>query len=164
MLTLLHMTKIGENKSVKERDVTEIKGTVVLQHGATMDGLSWFNTEHESLPSLLIGAGYDVFLGNTRGTKNSQRHKELSPLHDAHKFFDYSLKEMGQYDAMANMNLAKEKSSGLPVIYIGYAEAGTAILHALGSEANDDKLIIRALASEVILLAPCVSLSVPEVT
>jgi len=36
-----------------------------------MDGLSWFSTKHESLPSKLVKAGFDVYLGNDRGTKNS---------------------------------------------------------------------------------------------
>ena len=52
-----------------------------------MDGLSWFEKqgdEGESLPSLLIKAGYDVWLGNDRGTKNSQRNANvIHPIDDA---------------------------------------------------------------------------------
>lgn len=67
VLTLLHLTS---------RDATlpePTQGVVLLQHGISMDGLSWFETatEAESLPSLLVKAGFDVWLGNDRGTKNS---------------------------------------------------------------------------------------------
>ena len=51
-----------------------------------MDGLSWFTTKHESLPSKLIKAGFDVYLGNDRGTRNSQRHTNLKSIKDAEKF------------------------------------------------------------------------------
>ncbi len=56
------------------------------------------------------------------------------------------------------MNIAKEKSNGLPVIYIGYAEGATAMLHSLGTGEFREKQILKALASDVVLLAPCVYL------
>ena len=86
-----------------------------------MDGLSWFETDNESLPSLLIKAGYDVWLGNDRGTKNSQRNNNpLHPINDAKEFWDFSWAEMGMYDAPANLNYIKDKIGGKPLTYIGY--------------------------------------------
>ena len=123
-----------------------------------MDGLSWFKTEHESLPSLLIKEGYNVFLANGRGTKNSQRHQTLHPVHNARQFFDFSLKEIGAHDIPAFMNISKEKSNGLPVIFIGYAESATAMLHQLGTGEFREKQILKSLASDIVLLAPCVYL------
>ena len=92
-----------------------------MQHGSSMDGLSWFATSNESLPSKLIKAGFDVWLGNDRGTKNSQRHTSLNPITDAAEFFDYSWAELGVYDAPANLNFVKTHSGGKPVTFIGYA-------------------------------------------
>jgi hypothetical protein len=71
---------------------------------------------------------------------------------------------MGAYDFPAFMNLAKEKSNGLPVIFIGYAEGATAMLHALGSATDLSKQqILKTLASDFILLAPCVYLDKPRI-
>ena len=71
MLTLLHLHSL--DASIPE----STHGVILLQHGISMDGLSWFEVDKnvESLPSLLVKAGFDVWLGNDRGTKNSQRHK-----------------------------------------------------------------------------------------
>lgn len=47
-LTLIHLSKVigkGPDTSISP---------VLLHHGNTMDGFSWFDTQHESLPSLLI--------------------------------------------------------------------------------------------------------------
>ena len=85
-----------------------------------MDGLSWFSTKHESLPSKLIKAGFDVYLGNDRGTRNSQRHTNLKSIKDAEKFFDYSYAELGVYDAPANLNFIKNNSGGKPTTFIGF--------------------------------------------
>ena len=66
ILSLIHIWSL--NEEVKK---VENKGVILLQHGISMDGLSWFKTDNESLPSLLIKAGYKVYLGNDRGTRNS---------------------------------------------------------------------------------------------
>ena len=73
-----------------------------------MDGQSWFKTDKQSLPSLLINAGFDVYLGNDRGTRNSMRHEKLDPISDAEKFFNYSYAELGLYDAEANLYYVRE--------------------------------------------------------
>ena len=85
-----------------------------------MDGLSWFAIEHESLPSLLIKAGFDVYIGNQRGTRNSCRHKTLDPIKDEKMFFDFSLAELGLYDAPAMINFVQKHSGGNKITYIGY--------------------------------------------
>ena len=77
-----------------------------------MDGLSWFDTENESLPSLLVKAGFEVWLGNDRGTANSQRHKSLKADTDAKKFYNYSFAELGKFDYPAALNYINERSNG----------------------------------------------------
>ena len=86
-----------------------------------MDGLSWFDTDEESLPSLLIKAGYDVYVSNDRGTKNSLSHTEIDPIGDAKTYFDFSFAEIGMYDIPANLFFIKERARALPLTYIGYA-------------------------------------------
>ena len=72
-----------------------------------MDGQSWFDTEHESLPSLLVKAGFSVYLSNDRGTRNSQRHNEMHAVDDAKDFFNYSWTDLGMYDVPVNLNFVK---------------------------------------------------------
>ena len=96
-----------------------------------MDGLSWFDTQNESLPSLLTQAGYDVYLSNDRGTKNCMRHSTIDPVASPKEFFDYSYAEIGEYDIPANLNYVKQhiRQGGMTVTYIGFAQGATALLY-----------------------------------
>jgi len=49
---------------------------------------------------MLVRKGYDVWLGNQRGTKYSRTHKTLNPDHDQ-SYWRFSFPEMGRYDARA---------------------------------------------------------------
>jgi pimeloyl-ACP methyl ester carboxylesterase len=61
-------------------------------------------TDYDSIaPAFkLAAAGYDVWLGNQRGSKYSRRHETLDPDDkDDLKYWDFSFVEMGEYDAPA---------------------------------------------------------------
>ena len=58
------------------------------------------NGKH-SLPFKLAMHGYDVWLGNNRGTKFGRKNTNLDAEKDGDKFFDYSFFEMGKYDTPA---------------------------------------------------------------
>ena len=51
---------------------------------------------------MLVEAGFNVFIGNNRGTQYSRNHEnpEITP----EKYFDYSFVELGQFDAPAQIN------------------------------------------------------------
>lgn len=53
------------------------KGPILLLHGAYTNGISWFDKSAQlvtdkSLPDILLMEGYDVFIGNRRGTQGSR--------------------------------------------------------------------------------------------
>ena len=51
-----------------------------MQHGFMTDSISWFHTSDDTrpaLPVLLFQAGFDVWLGNNRGTRHSRKHLTL---------------------------------------------------------------------------------------
>ena len=77
------------------------KPVVFLQHGLLASADSWVSNE-ASIAFTLANKGYDVWLGNQRGTKYSRTHSWLNPdkLEDLH-YWDFSFTEMGEIDAPA---------------------------------------------------------------
>ena len=72
---------------------------VFLQHGLFSDADTWCLMKEESLAYVIANAGYDVWLGNNRGNKYSDKNTELSNVDDRADFYDYSFFELGKYDA-----------------------------------------------------------------
>ena len=93
-------------KSGVERD-TSSQGTVLVQHGDRMDGTSMMANFEEGLPFhlQLVDAGYDVWVGNNRGTMYSWEHETLS-AEDA-EYWDWTWSAMGLYDDVANIKAIK---------------------------------------------------------
>ena len=57
----------------------ERRPPVLLQHGLETDMMHWVFNTPELAPALVLArAGYDVWLGNNRGTRWSDTHTKLS--------------------------------------------------------------------------------------
>ncbi|XP_028781172.1 triacylglycerol lipase 1 [Neltuma alba] len=70
---------------------------VLLQHGLFMAGDAWFlNAPEQSLGFILADHGFDVWVGNVRGTRWSYGHKSLSKKDK--EFWDWSWQELALYD------------------------------------------------------------------
>ena len=83
---ILNMQRIphGWNKTQSSSP----KPVVFLQHGLTMDSTNWIlNGRSESLAYILADRGFDVWLGNIRGNRYSQKHIKLDPSDE--EFWDW---------------------------------------------------------------------------
>ncbi|CAG9761042.1 unnamed protein product [Ceutorhynchus assimilis] len=106
---------------LKNLNGTYGKGVVFLQHGLGTDATSFTGNGNKSIAFFLAKQGYDVWLGNFRGTDFSSSQNLQNK-----QFWDFSYHEHGLYDLPANFKYitAKTKSK---IYYIGHSMGGSAI-------------------------------------
>lgn len=80
---------------------------------------------------VLARAGYDVWLGNSRGSKYSRNHASLDP--DADKeFWQYSWQEMAEHDLPAMIDYVRLVTGAQKLSYVGHSQGTTQMFLALG--------------------------------
>ncbi|OXU23412.1 hypothetical protein TSAR_002182 [Trichomalopsis sarcophagae] len=143
---LLRLHRIpGSQKSPSASD----KPVVFLQHGilASSDQFVIAGPERD-LAFILADAGYDVWLGNIRGNTYSRSHVQLSPDRNP-EFWQFSMHEMGLYDASAAIDHILQITGQQSIIYVGHS-MGTSIVLILLSckpEYNDKIRLVINMAS-----------------
>ncbi|NXC50462.1 LICH hydrolase, partial [Penelope pileata] len=111
---------------------TDPKPVVFLQHGLLAEGSNWVeNLANNSLGFVLADSGYDVWLGNSRGTRWSRRHQHLSP--DQLEFWDFSFHEMAMYDLPAMIDFVLQQTGQKQIYYVGHSQGATIAFIAFSS-------------------------------
>ncbi|KAK7847712.1 triacylglycerol lipase 2 [Quercus suber] len=119
---------------------------VLLQHGIFMDAATWlFNSPNKSLAFILADNGFDVWIGNNRGTISSRGHTSLSANDLA--YWDWTWEQLVNDDLPAMYDYIHNQT-GQKLYYVGHS-MGTLLALASFSQ---EKLV--NLTKSAALLCP----------
>ncbi|KAM3183753.1 hypothetical protein ACTXT7_009753 [Hymenolepis weldensis] len=133
---------------IRTKNAPQNQKVVLLQHGLLDSAHTWINNlANESLGFILADSGFDVFLGNSRGSTYSQRHAYLDPSDDA--FWAFSWDEMAKYDLPAFIAFILEKTSVNKIYYVGHSQGAQIALAKFNVDAA-----LRDRIAAFVALAP----------
>lgn len=105
------------------------KPAVILIHGIVSSSADFVDVGRKrSLSFVLADAGYDVWIGNSRGNDFSRNHTTLQIDKNPEKFFNFSFHEMGVYDIPAAIDYILRSNHQKNLHYIGHSQGGTSFL------------------------------------
>lgn len=109
--------------------------TVFLQHGLLDSAATWImNTPDKSLAFILADAGYDVWLGNSRGNTYSRKHLKYTTKDK--QFWEFSFDEMAKYDLPASIYYVLNVTSAQQIYYVGHSQGTTIGFIEFGRNVN----------------------------
>lgn len=79
----------------------------------------------------LADNGYDVWLGNARGTEFSRSHKNIIPTSE--KFWKFSWNEIAKYDLPAIIDYILIKTNQTSLHYVGHSQGTTVVMAMLST-------------------------------
>lgn len=160
-----HTVKTKDGYLLKMARIPGNGAVVFLMHGLVNSADDFMTLgPHDALSFRLADAGYDVWLGNARGSKYSRHHVTYSP--EDVQFWNFSFHEIGFFDIPAMIDHALEKSNKAKLTYIGHSQGTTAyfVMSSLRPEYNKKVNVMISLATIAWtgnIISPFVRLIVP---
>ena len=126
------------------------KGSAFLMHGLYRNSTDFIAAgPNKSLAYLLSDNGYNVWLGNARGSTYSREHVKLKV--ESKEFWKFSFHEIGLYDVSAMLNFMLDHSKESKTFYVGHSQGSSSLLALLSTSPKYNQKIIEGH-----LLAPAV--------
>jgi lysosomal acid lipase/cholesteryl ester hydrolase len=139
---------------VTSKNKEPTKSPVFIQHGITLNSANWVDISNRSLAFRLADEGYDVWLGNIRGTTYSNKHKSLNV--NMSEYWNFNLDTMAQKDIPSQLKLvANETGKAGHIFYIGYSMGATVAFMYASEYPEESQKLIQGLVA----LAPVVYLN-----
>lgn len=114
---------------------------IFLQHGILHTSGAFLISGRNSAAFYLADNGFEVWLGNSRGSNTCLKHKKMSIENP--KFWDYSFHEIGIYDLPAMIDYVLETSRARKVVFVGHSEAGSAAAVLLSTYPKYNKIFMQ---------------------
>ena len=105
-------------------------------------------------------AGFDVWLGNSRGNLFSRSHLHLDQRNkeDSRSYWDFSWAEIGKYDIPATIKLITEKTESPKLAYVGFSQGTIQMFYGMSTSQE----FYEQHVSVFVALAPCALIANPH--
>ena len=112
---------------------------VFMQHGILDSANCWIMNYPSKSPAFVAAtAGYDVWLGNSRGNTYSLANRKYDPNKDEKEFFDFSWQDMA-LDDKAVIDYIIQQTGQEKVAYVGHSMGTTQMFYALATDGDNYK-------------------------
>ena len=126
-----------------------------MMHCQDCDMMEWVMNTPETAPAFVIArAGYDVWMGNQRGSKYSRKHKTFDPDDKKGDFWKFSFQEMGEIDAPTQIDYIRKMTGQKKITYVGHSQGTTQMFYGLAT--NED--YFKDALNLFVALAPAVKM------
>ncbi|XP_078439168.1 lipase 1 [Wolffia australiana] len=143
-------TEDGFLLAVQRIKKSESSRPVFLQHGLFQGGDTWFlNPPEQSLGFIFADQGFDVWVGNVRGTHWSHGHVNLSVRERA--FWEWSWQDLTEYDLKCMLKFVYSVTNS-KILFVGHSQGTIMGLAALTKPEIVDMVDRAALLSPIAYL------------
>lgn len=140
----------SSSSSSSTNNMRNHKPSVLLMHGMICSSADYLvSGPGHAIGYVMADAGYDVWLGNVRGTTYSKQHRILTT--DQPQFWDFSWHEIGEFDVPAIIDYILGVTNRTALHYVGHSQGTTIFFVMLSIKPQYNKKIITMTAMSPIV-------------